>query len=84
MSLLTSGVFSAHLAFPSWLDSKEAQDSILIDVNSLFFVVVFLPHQGSYHKSSVGGRCLNASISQQVSQGNRDRGSQLQKMAFTP
>lgn len=63
MSLLTSGVFSAHLAFPPRLDSEEAQDSILIDVDSLFSVVVCFPHRGNYHKSSEGGRCLNASIS---------------------
>lgn len=38
MSVLTTGVFSAHSTFPPWLESKEAQDSVLIDVGSLFFL----------------------------------------------
>lgn len=38
MSVLTPGVFSAHSTFPPWLESKEAQDSILIDVDSSSFL----------------------------------------------
>lgn len=37
MSVLTPGVFSAHSAFLPWLESKEANDSVLIDVDLLFF-----------------------------------------------
>lgn len=37
MSVLTPGAFSAHSAFPKWLESKEAKDSVLRDVDSQFF-----------------------------------------------
>lgn len=65
MSVLTPGVFSAHSAFPPWLESKEAKNSLLTDVDSLFFST-----KGALTKAVEGGRCLNASISQQASQGN--------------
>lgn len=35
MSVLTPGAFAAHLASPSGLESKEAKDSVLRDVDGL-------------------------------------------------
>lgn len=65
MSVLTPGAFSAHSAFLPWLKSKEANDSVLIDGDSLFFST-----KGAFTKTAGGGRYLKASISQQVSQGS--------------
>lgn len=65
MSVLTPGVFSAHSAFLPWLESKEAKDPVLIDGDSLIFSI-----EGAFTKALGGGRCLKASISQQVSQGS--------------
>lgn len=65
MSVLTPGAFSAHSAFLPWLESKEAKDSVLIDGDSPFFST-----KGAFTKAVGGGRCLKASISQQVSQGS--------------
>lgn len=50
MSVLTRGGFSVHLAFLLWLESKEAQDSVLININLRLF-----SNKGAFIKSVVGG-----------------------------
>lgn len=64
MSVLAPGVFSAHSAVLPPLESKEAQDSVLNDVDSLSFSA-----KGTFPKAAWGGRCLHA-LSEQVGQGN--------------
>lgn len=71
------------LGFSTRLESKEAQGSVLIDVDSLFFVV-FL-HQGSFHKNGGGwkiSKCIPFIAGK--SRQHRDNSPQSQKRTFRP
>lgn len=65
MSVLTPGAFPAHSAFPKWLESKEAKESVLRDVDSQLFST-----RGTFTKAVGARRGLKTSTSQQVSQGS--------------